>query len=209
MSLKSFLYSRIKKTLLFILLPLSINTFSQTRVFTIEEAIKTALMNNRDVIIAKMDIEKSEEAVDEAFGYALPSVDISANFSHFLEKPKTPFPDFEALLTNATYNILFDENVIPRDNSKFRPINTALQSFALSNSYETSVQITQTLFNSAVFRGIGASQIYLDLSKSELHRKVASSILETKKAFYGVLLTKRFLEITEASYNNALENLKM
>ncbi len=182
--------------------------FSQSKVYTLEDAINAALNNNRDIKVAKLDIEKSQEAVHEAFGYALPSLNLSANFNHFLKKPKTPFPDFEALLTNATYSILFDENVLPRDESKYKSIQTQLQSFVQTNSYETSLLLTQTLFNSAVFRGIGASQIYLNLSKEELKRKVSSTILDVKKAFYGVLLTKQLLQITSASYNNALENLR-
>ncbi len=189
-------------------LSISSTGFSQTKVYTIEEAIQIALNNNSDVRVARMDIQKSRAAVHEAFGYALPSVDLSANFTHFLSKPKTPFPDFEALLTNATYSILFDENVIPRNDSKYKNVNTILQSFVQTNSYETNVQVTQTLFNSAVFRGIGASQIYLDLSKEELKRKASSLILDVHKTFYGVLLTKQLLEITTASYNNAVENLK-
>ena len=71
---------------------------AQPVVFTIDEAIQSALKNNRDIIIAKLNVEKADAAVSEAFGYALPSVNLSANFSHFLEKPKTAFPDFEALL---------------------------------------------------------------------------------------------------------------
>ena len=195
-------------TVIIILSVFSSGGFSQSKIYTLDEAIQTALNDNRDIKVAELDVEKSKDAVDEAFGYALPTLDLSARFNHFLQKPKTPFPDFEALLTNATYSILFDENVIPRDNSKYKPIQTQLQSFVQSNSYETSILLTQTLFNSAVFRGIGASQIYLDLAKEELKRKVTSTVLDVKKAFYGVLLTKQLLEITTASYNNALENLK-
>lgn len=180
---------------------------AQPEVFTIESAIKTALRNNREIMAAQMNVDKSEAAVREAFGYALPSVDVSGQFYHFLKKPKMAFPDFAALLGNATYGILFDEGVLPRDDSKFKPVNSILQSFSQSNNFETKVQVTQTLFNSAVFRGIGASQIYLDLSKEELNRVTAATILSVKKAFYGVLLTKSLLEITEASFSNAQDNL--
>ncbi len=182
-------------------------TNAQVKMLTLEDAIKTALDNNREVKISKMNIDKADAAVDEAFGYALPSVDISANFSHLVEKPKTPFPDFEALLTNAAYNILFDEGVIPRDDNKYLPISTKLQSFAQANSFETKAQVTQILFNSAVFRGIGASQIYLDLSKVQLESTVAGTVLDVKKAFYGVLVSKELLQIMQTSLTNAEENL--
>jgi len=198
------------KPLLFLLITFLLNgqSPSQVRVLTIDDAIKTALGNNADIKIAKKNVEKSEAAVDEAFGYALPSVDLSASFSHFLKKPQTPFPDFAAMLNNATYAVLFDENVIPRDDNKFRPVGFALQSFAQTNSYESSVQITQTLFNSAVFRGIGASQIYLDLAKEDLNRVSSLTVLNVKKSFYGTLLSKELYEITSASYENAQENLR-
>ena len=135
--------------IIFILLILFFSQYySQT--LTLNESIETALSNNRDIKIAKLDVEKAEEAVDEAFGYALPSFDLSANFSHFLSKPKMAFPDFEALLTNATYNILFNEGVLPQDNSKFLPMESKLQSFSQTNNFEASAQVTQILFNSAV-----------------------------------------------------------
>lgn len=181
---------------------------AQVRVLTLEDAIHIALENNSDVKIALMNTQKSRAAVREAFGYALPSLDLSANFAHFLKKPKMAFPDFEALLTNATYSILFDENVIPRDNNKFKPIQTQLQSFAQTNNYEASLTLTQILFSSTVFRGIGASQIYYDLSISELRNTIGKTKLNVERAFYGSLLMKEMLAITKASFDNAQENLK-
>lgn len=191
--------------LAFFLIQVHLN--AQSRVLTLEEAIHLSLENNADIKIALMNTQKSRAAVREAFGYALPSLDMSANFSHFLKKPKMPFPDFEALLTNATYSILFDENVIPRDENKFRSIQTQLQSFAQSNNYEASLTLTQVLFSSTVFRGIGASQIYYDLSIAELRNTISKTKLNVEKAFYGSLLMKEMLSITRASFENAQENL--
>lgn len=179
---------------------------SQPQVLTLDDAIRLALENNREIKISSLNVEKSGAAVKEAFGYALPSVDVAADFSHFLKKPKMPFPDFEALLTNATYNILFEENVIPRDESKFLPVETQLQSFALDNSYSASVTLTQVLFSSAVFEGIGASQTYYELSTAELNNTVSKTVLSVQNAFYGVLLANAVLDITVASFNNANEN---
>ena len=183
------------------------NSIAQVKTFTIEDAIQTALQKNTDIKIAVMNVKKADAAVDEAFGYALPSLDLSANFSHYLKKPKMSFPDFEALLTNATYDILFDENIIPRDDSKYRDVNNVLQSFSQANNYQTSLQLTQTLFSSAVFRGIGASRIYLDLAKEDLKNKVSEIVLNVQEAFYGVLLTKELLKITQESFQNAQDNL--
>jgi outer membrane protein TolC len=198
-----------KRKIVIILLVILGGSFSiaQQKTFTLEEAIKRAIQNNRELKIAKMDVDKAEAAVDEAFGYALPSLDVSGSFSHFLQKPKMPFPDFETLLSNATYGILFDEGVIPYDPNKLQPVQTELQSFAQTNNYEANANLTQIIFNSAVFRGIGASQIYLDLSQKQLEAKLAKTVVDVKKAFYGVLLTQQLYEITKSSLDNAKKNL--
>jgi len=181
-------------------------SFAQVKIYTLDEAINTAIANNRDINISVLNTQKSQAAVNEAYGYAMPTIDASANFSHFLEKPKTPFPDFQALLTNATYSILFDEGVIPRDNSKYVPVETQLQSFVQSNTYNASLTLTQIIFSSAVFEGIGASQTYYNLAKAELQNTVSKTVLDVQKAFYGVLLAKAVLDITNASFLNAQEN---
>ncbi|GJQ64360.1 MAG: outer membrane channel protein TolC [Melioribacteraceae bacterium] len=180
---------------------------AQTEKYSIDEAIKRALENNRSIKVSMLEVEKAEEAVDEAFGYALPSLDLEATFSHLIEKPKTVFPDFESLLTAASYGILFDEGLIPYDEAKIPPVESKLQSFAQTNNFETSLQLTQILFNSAVFRGIGASQIYLNLSKEQLRDQIGAVVLDVKRAYNGALLTGELKDITKSSYENALENL--
>lgn len=180
---------------------------AQTEVVSLEDAISLALKNNKDISIARLNVAKSEAAVDEAYGYALPRLDLSAGFSHFIKKPLVPFPDFGALLKNATYGILFDENVLPRNENKFVPVNSVLQSFSRSNNYQTELTLTQTLFSSAVFKGIGASGTYYNLAKSELNNQVSKTVLAVQKSFYNVLIAKEVLEITKSSFQNAQENL--
>ncbi len=172
----------------------------------VNDAIFTALKNNNSVRISNMEVAKAETAVKEAYGYALPTVDFSTDFSHFLSKPKMAFPDFGAMLNNSTYKVLFDEKIIPQNDDKYLPMATTLQSFAQTNNFESKITVTQTLFNSTVFRGIGASQIYLDLSKEKLKSVVSKTISDVKKAFYGVLLSKEMLGIVESSLKNAEEN---
>jgi outer membrane protein TolC len=193
--------------ILFLIFSSTILSIAQTKSYTLEEALNTALSNNRDISISVMNVKKAGAAVDQAFGYALPSVNLNGSFSRFLEKPKMPFPDFEAMLTNATYSILFDEQVIPRDESKYKSMATKLQSFSQTNNFSTDVTITQTLFSSTVFKGIGASHIYYDLAKANLQGTVSKTVLSVQKTFYGVLLSKEVLDITEQSFENAQANL--
>jgi len=154
-----------------------------------------------------MTVKKAGAAVDEAFGYALPSVNLNGSFSRFLEKPKMPFPDFGTMLTSTVNRILNEENV-NGNSTRPTPIpETILQTFSQTNNFSADVTVTQTLFSSAVFKGIGASQIYYDLAKADLNSTVSKTVLSVQKTFYGVLLSKEVLDITRSSFENAQANL--
>ena len=198
----SFRYVKIITLLIFA----TINLSAQQKIYTLDEAIRQALANNKDIKISSLDVNKANAAVKEAFGYALPSLDLSANLSHFFEKPKTPFPDFAAMFNNATYSVLIKEGLVPDDPNVYEPVETKLQSFTPTNNYTTQLSLTQTLFSSAVFEGIGASKIYYNLSVAQLNNTVSKTVLDVQKAFYGVILAKAVLDIAQASFDNAQEN---
>ncbi len=180
---------------------------SQAKKLTLDDAISTAVMNNRDAKIALMEIDKAKAAVDEAFGYALPTVNLNANFSHFIQKAVFAFPDFKTLLETSSLSIMMDEGLIPRDNSRLKPPQTTLQSFVLTNNFEARAEATQIIFNAAIFRGIGASKIYLDASRQAYRSAVSNTVANVKKAFYGVLLLQNLLGVLEQSLSNAEDNL--
>ena len=201
-----------KKILKFALIPIFVISlqFSSgiARDLTLDSAISIAISSNRDIKIAKLEIDRANQAILEAYGYAYPSLDLTGSFTHFIEKPRMPFPDFNALLTNSVYGVLFKENVIPEDDSKYLPMKYTLQAFSLANNYSATVQLTQVLFNYSVLRGISSSGIYRDLATEQLKGKIASTTLNTQKTFYGVLLSQEVLNITRQSLQNALDNLQ-
>ncbi len=176
---------------------------------TLEKSIKLGVENNNELISHRLEIQKAEQSVREAKGHAFPSVDFTATFSHFIQKPIFFFPDFQALLNNSTYGILFKEGILPQDNKKFLPMSLTKQSFYLNNQFENKIQITQILFNSTVFRGIGASKLYLEISKYSYKSALSNLIANIKKAFYGSLLLQNVKEIYEESLKNAEENLSI
>jgi len=183
-------------------------SISTARELTLDSAISIAIKNNADIKIAKLEVDRAKQAILEAYGYAYPSIDFSGSFTHFLEKPMMPFPDFNAMLNNSVYGVLFKENVIPTDNAKYLPMTTKLQSFSLANNYSATFQLTQILFNYSVIQGISTSGIYRNLAEEQLKGKIASTTLNTQKAFYSVLLSQEVLNITRQSLQNAMDNLR-
>ncbi len=183
------------------------NVNAQAAKLTLDKAISTAVVNNRETKIALMEIDKARARVDEAFGYALPTVTFNANFYHYIQKAVFPFPDFRTMLQTSSLEIMMNEGLIPRDNSRLKPPQTTLQAFVLSNNYEAKAEATQIIFNAAVFRGIGASKIYLDAAREAYRSSVSKTVLNVKKAFYGVLFLQNLLDVVQSSLDNAEDNL--
>jgi len=195
------------KILLTVIILLIINSQSAVaqKNITLEQAIKIGIENNSDLKQVKLDIDKAEAQVKEVFGNALPTLDFSANFAHAIKKQVMPI-DFEAMLMTAVYGVLFQENILEYDPSKF-PKGNNFASLQLDNTVQAQLQLTQILFNSAVFTGIGISREYVKVSQAQYEAKKSDVTMNIKNAFYAVLYTKEMLEIVNVSFENARANL--
>lgn len=183
-----------------------LNLFAKIIKLTINDAIKIGVTNNKELQIYELNIKKSESVIKEAAGHAFPRLDFTSNFTHFIQKPIVFFPDFENLLHNSTYSILFKENLISPDNTKFLPIGLSKISFVLSNQFENKLQLTQILFNATISRGIKVSKIYLEISKINYKNTISKLITNIKKAYYLAVLLRDINQIYNESLKNAYEN---
>jgi OMF family outer membrane factor len=187
--------------MMLIVLTATSTSFGQTQILSLDDAIKIALENSSEKKMAELDIKQAKAQVNQAYGHALPTVDFSAQVSHFFEKPQIPFMDFEALLNNATYGVLFQEGVLEYDQSKMQEMGTELMSMSQANNLAVELQASQILFNSAVLQGIGSAKIYYDMSKYMLEQQAAETVTSVSKVFYACLLAKEMLALSEESLN--------
>ncbi|NQW29536.1 MAG: TolC family protein [Ignavibacteria bacterium] len=158
---------------------------SQTRPITLDEAIKTAIRQNRNVQLARLGINKADAQVSEAIGSALPVLSFNAGYNRNIQAPV--FFITSGSGQNAT--------------------TTAIRT-GLSNAYSIGGQLTQVLFNSAVFSGIGASKIYATAAEARYKAAVAEVVTETKKKYYSALAANQYREIAKSTLKNAEENLR-
>jgi len=155
------------------------------RILTLDEAIDIALKKNKNVQIARYGIDKADAQVSEALGNALPSLNLSAQYVRNIQLPVIFFPNPSDP----------SAGVVP-----FR--------IGLDNQYSAGVGLTQILFNSAVFTGIGASQIYYRAAQQRYNSVVATTIADTKKSFYRAMLAQAYDTIAVSTLQNGENNLK-
>lgn len=155
------------------------------RLITLDQAVAIALEKNRDLKSARLEIERADARVREAWGYALPALDLSGQYTRALERPVFFLPDFANPGSNKTVAV---------------QIGTA-------HSFGLTLSARQTLFNSTVIVGVGAAGLYSDAARQLARGKEVETVANVRKAFYGALLAAEVRDLMRANLVNAEENL--
>jgi outer membrane protein TolC len=158
------------------------------RRLTIDDAVRLAMEKNSDLHSARLDVDRADARVQEAFGYALPSIDFSSRYVRTLKKPVFFFPDIFS--------------------SPPRPERTVTIAIGSNYSLDASFTARQILFNGTVFAGMGAASIYSSAAREVYRSKQLETVTNVKKAFFQTLLAKDALELMRSSLYNAESNLK-
>ncbi|MEX0736463.1 MAG: TolC family protein [Bacteroidota bacterium] len=157
-----------------------------TRIYSLEEVLQVALQKNPELATSRLEVQKADAQVMEAWGYALPAVDFSGQYSRALKKPVFFLPDFDD----------------PKS-GKIVPIE-----IGSDHAMNFSVTARQTLFNATVIVGVGAARVYRNVADELLLAKEHETIAKARKAYYGALLAAEVREMMRSTLQNAEENLR-
>ncbi|MCB0710869.1 MAG: TolC family protein [Ignavibacteriae bacterium] len=147
---------------------------------SLNEAITIAIENNRDLKMARLELENADAQVDEALGNAYPTLDLNTRYTRNIKRPVFFFPGEDGIV---------------------RPIEIGSK-----NALTADLTLQQILFNSAVFTGVGTSKIYAQISRQQLRTQTADVVLNVKQAYYAALMAKEVLQVNEALQANAQAN---
>ncbi|GAH66903.1 unnamed protein product, partial [marine sediment metagenome] len=70
-----------------ILCLISFPGWSRAKSFTLEEAIRVALANNREILVAKEKIEEAKQRIKEAKAGYFPTINLGGTYTHLNEAP--------------------------------------------------------------------------------------------------------------------------
>ncbi len=151
---------------------------AQVRQLTMEQAVRLAIDKNRDLQVATMETSKSGHKVQEARGYALPTVAASAQYLYYFNKQVSFLPgSFVGLGDNqlATFRV------------------------GGSNALLAGVAVSQPLFQASIRSGIRAAQIDEAATSEGLTDVRAGVVTDVKKAYLDVLITQEQLRLQQQS----------
>lgn len=158
----------------------------ESRTLTLADAIATAVKNNPQLRIARLEMEKADAQVREAIGTALPSLSASGTYSYALKKQVFFLPDFSDLSSGR---------IVPIE-------------IGSDHSVQFGFTATQILFNSAVFTGVGAAKIYQGASRNMYRDAYNKTVSQVRQAWYGALFMRSAHDMMQASMKNAEDNLR-
>ncbi|MBA4313384.1 MAG: hypothetical protein C0417_12240 [Chlorobiaceae bacterium] len=157
---------------------------STKKPLSLQDAIQIAMVHNPDLKTAQLEIERSSARVLEAWGNAMPSLDVSGRFTRALKLPVFFLPDFSDLNSGRTVPI--------RIGSDF--------------SLDATLTARQILFNGAVIVGVGAAKVYSNLAQDLYESKRVETVAKVRKAYYTALLADKVVEMMRSSLKNAEDN---
>jgi outer membrane protein len=165
---------------------------------SLQDAVRLAMKRNPDLTSARLEVKRSDARVLEAWGNALPAVDVSGQYLHMIDKPVTFFPD--VFLYSFMKAI---DSTTPKPTGQLVPV-----SFSPGFAASATLNVRQILFNGAVFIGVGAAHIYSHLARDFYQAKQVETVTKVRKAYYGALLANEALNLMRSSLQNAEDNLK-
>jgi outer membrane protein TolC len=159
---------------------------AQPLTITLEDAVIQTLKNNPDVESARLEVERADALVKEAWGTALPSLNLDARYTRAIKKPVFFLPgDFFG------------------SPGTIRPVE-----IGSNNALNAVFSAKQVLFNSAVFVGVGAANIYSEGAREQFRTKELEYVTRARKAFYNVLVARQIYDLTVQTQANVEENFR-
>jgi outer membrane protein TolC len=153
---------------------------------TLEDVVIQTLRNNPEVESARLEMERAGALVREAWGNALPSLNLDAMYTRALKKPVFFLPgDFFG------------------SPGTVRPVEVGS-----TNALVAAFSAKQVLFDATVFVGVGAANIYSKGASEQFRVTRIEFITRAKRAYYDVLVARQILDLALQTQANVEDNFK-
>jgi outer membrane protein TolC len=165
---------------------ISAQTSSGDLTLSLKEAQEYAIVNNKMVISAKMDVEASRMALWETISNALPQINASGSFTDNLKLMTTLLPgDFFG-----------------------RPGEKVPVTFGSQFNSGASVSASLLLFNAPLYIGIETTKLAQKLSSESLAKSELDTRESVSSAYFLILVSEKSLQILDGNIANLNETLK-
>lgn len=173
------------KYLLFAFLSIAWNG-ARAQVISLEQALDTALKNNRSLLISKNQVQLSREKEDEARSAKRPKLNANVDYRYFIELPYQLMP----------------MSVFGGQEGQFKEAQ-----FGVPHNINANLQLTMPLYNPQLTGAIEATRIGQEISGHQ-HRKAEEQVyLEISNLYYNAQIILNQLAFIDSNLENSKEML--
>lgn len=160
-------------------------SFAEKFELTLADSVRIALEKNPNVLAMKKRIESAKSQEQEALSSFLPKLDLSA--------AKT-----------------VEEKLFTIEIPSFIPGQPpTIARFDFTKDYQYTIRMTQTIFTGGkLISSYNQAKLNFNLNKEIDNQTRQDLVLEVKKAYYGVLLSKETLKVSEDALSLAEKHLE-
>ena len=171
--------------------------------FTLDESIRYALSNNKEIQNARFDEYIAQARVKEILANGYPQIRGSADMQYFVELPTSILP--------AAFNT--QQEVVQIGDSPYlvTPIDPATGAPKFGDPVEVQfgfpwqstvgVQAQQLIADGVFFIGLKGAKTYVEIAQIASNRTQEETALAVSKAYYQALIAKEQLSLLEANLN--------
>jgi len=156
---------------------------------SMEQAVRIALRQNRDVQAGRLALEEANERVTEAWSNVYPSLDFNASYTRNVSPTLTFLP-----------KAFLDPDAGPDEYIGVQ--------FGADNQWSSTVSLEQPIFSASAFIGVGAAGRYKNLQEEVLRGLTQGVVTRVRVAYYQLLLQQEQLRLIEKSVQRVRASLE-
>jgi len=161
---------------------------SEPVTLSLEDAVRLALRQSRDIRDARLALEEAGERVSEAWGTVYPRVDFSGSYTRNIAPAVSFLPAR-----------IFDPSA---PEGQFIKVQ-----FGADNAWNSSLVLDQPLFQAQAFIGVGAAGRYKALQEEVLRGRTQGVVTRVRVAYYDLLLAQEERRLIENSVGRVRASL--
>jgi outer membrane protein TolC len=198
---------------------------------TLAEAVRVALSENYQLQRMRLDVERAEAQIRQAWSQVLPSVTLSSSYTRNVIQAN-PFAgsNVGGLFDggNATDWVAFNERARQDENPSTMPITFQEfqerqaqgrreagidpgpqgSPFTVDNQFQSDLSISQPLFNGQAFVAIQGAQALEEVNELAATRQEQTTVNQTRQAYYRALLAGERARVTAQNVERTRETYK-
>jgi outer membrane protein TolC len=179
---------------------------NQEMSFSLDEAVKYAIENNKTLKNARDDIRIAQQQVKETRGAGLPRVDGTMDYmSHFNYELEFDFGGGNTQAPQIDYSKLDagDQEVLSFLNQMFAPSESS--AIVMSDQANANVQVSQLIFSGQYWMGLQMAKLGTAIRQTSLTATELEIKEQVMNAYYLVLTTHQLLDVIACNTTNLQE----